>query len=205
MDKGIAVSRQYVCEVLRKDIGARFKPIKKIPFLGNSKRCLLLRQHYARFMIDQLQTKCRIINVDQTWIGDTNYTRRRWRFRNQVNTVCDKRVNPRISMLMAISTEGRLYCALTQVNTDHDVFCLFISMLAKKLTSEDRNWKGNTLLLCDGARYQTCSESIRHMKAQGFLVCITAPYSYASSPIEYAFAFFKSVNLNPNQEKTGKR
>ena len=35
------------------------------------------------------------------------------------------------------------------------------------------------------------------MKALGFRVIITAPYSYAGSPVEYAFAHFKAVDLNP--------
>ena len=54
---------------------------------------------------------------------------------------------------MAICTEGKLYCALTQVNTDHRIFCLFVAKLAAKLSLEDRNWRTNTVILCDGARY----------------------------------------------------
>ena len=38
----IAVSREYVCQVLRHDIGAKFKKIRKVPYLGNTSRCLLL-------------------------------------------------------------------------------------------------------------------------------------------------------------------
>ena len=60
---------------------------------------------------------------------------------------------------MAICTSGKLYCGLTQINTDHNVFCMFVSRLATKLTSEDKNWRNNTLLLIDGAKYQTCEES----------------------------------------------
>ena len=43
------------------------------------------------------------------------------------------------------------------------------------------------------------------MRALGFRACISAPYSYASAPIEYAFGFFKSVDLNPRRLKTGKK
>lgn len=65
----------------------------------------------------------------------------------------ENQVTPRISLLMAISTDGELYAALTQVNTDHKVFCLFMSQLAKKLSKEDPDWRTNTLILMDGARY----------------------------------------------------
>ena len=117
----------------------------------------------------------------------------------------EHKVNPRTSILMAIGTNGEVYCSLTQVNTDSRVFCLFLSSLARKLTKEDRNWRDNTVILCDGARYQTSSESLTHMKALGFQACISAPYSYSTAPIEYAFGFLKSIDLNPKRLKTGKK
>ena len=43
----ISVSDQYISAVLRNDLGARYKPIKRIPFMGNSVRCKVLRQKYA--------------------------------------------------------------------------------------------------------------------------------------------------------------
>ena len=85
------------------------------------------------------------------------------------------------------------------------MFCLFLSKLAEKLTSEDREWRQKTVILCDGARYQTSKESQAHMRALGYKVVISAPYSYAASPVEYAFAWFKSVDLNPDGQKTGKK
>lgn len=125
--------------------------------------------------------------------------------RGQVNSCPDNKVTPRVAMHMAICTQGKLYCSLLQLNTDQNVFCVFISKLVAKLTSEDRNWRDNSLILIDGARYQTSDESIRYMKSLGLKVCISAPYSYASAPIEYAFAYFKNTNLNPDRRKTGKR
>ena len=42
------------------------------------------------------------------------------------------------------------------------------------------------------------------MRALGFRACISAPYSYASAPIELAFGFLKAVDLNPGKVKTSK-
>ena len=108
-------------------------------------------------------------------------------------------------MQLAICTSGRLYCAMSQANTDSSSFCLFVSWLAKKLNMEERGSVERSLLLIDGARYQTCPESIRHMKALGFRVCVSAPYSYSSAPIELAFAFLKNQDLNPNSIPCGKK
>ena len=43
------------------------------------------------------------------------------------------------------------------------------------------------------------------MKALGFNICVSAPYSFASAPVEYSFAYLKSKDLNPSGIKTGKR
>ena len=40
---GMQIKKHYVCQVLRHDIGARYKRVRKVPFLGNTARCLLLR------------------------------------------------------------------------------------------------------------------------------------------------------------------
>ena len=42
-EQGIKVSQTYVQGVLKHDIGAKYARVKRIPFLGNSTRCMLLR------------------------------------------------------------------------------------------------------------------------------------------------------------------
>lgn len=61
---GIKVSNSYVCQVLRNDIGLGYRQIKKVPYLGNTIRCLILRQMYAKFMLEKLTTDVRVINID---------------------------------------------------------------------------------------------------------------------------------------------
>ena len=125
--------------------------------------------------------------------------------RGQTGSVAANSIAPRIAVQLAICTEGRLYASLSQANTDAKTFCLFVSKLSAKLTREDARWRDNTVLLVDGARYQTCAESVAHMKAMGFRVVVSAPYSYATAPVELAFAFLKQGDLNPGSLKTGKR
>ena len=59
--------------------------------------------------------------------------------------------------------------------------------------------------MADGATYQTCSESLTHIKRLGFIACICSPYGYLSSPIELAFAFLKNTDLNADGLKCGKK
>ena len=89
---GLEVKTQYVRAVLRNDLGARYARIKKVPSLANTGRCLLLRQHYAKFILSKLAGSVRVINVDQSWINDTNFLRRQWRGRHQRNSSADNKV-----------------------------------------------------------------------------------------------------------------
>jgi len=43
------------------------------------------------------------------------------------------------------------------------------------------------------------------MKALGFKICVSAPYSYLAAPIELLFGHLKQTDLNPSNMKTGKR
>ena len=107
----------------------RYKRVKRIPFRGNSERCLVLRQQYAKFMLGLLSSGRRVINIDETWINQTDFRRMKWRQRGETNSLPCRQVNPRVSLLTAIDTSGRVYFAATQVNTNSDIFLLFMSKL----------------------------------------------------------------------------
>ena len=85
----------------------------------------MLRQQYALRMIPLLESGCftspsarRVINVDETWLNGTRFIRRVWAPADAPATISDKQVAPRISIIAALDTEGRIWCSLTQANTD---------------------------------------------------------------------------------------
>ena len=111
-----------------------YRKIKLIPYQGNSDRCLVLRQQYGKFMLETMNVRHRIINIDETWLNQTDYRRMKWRERNSTNSIPLRGITPRISMIAAIDTDGRVYFTLTQVNTDANVFVLFLKRLFDKLS-----------------------------------------------------------------------
>ena len=73
-------------------------------------------------------------------------------------TITDKQVQPRISVIAALDTDGRIWCSLTQANTDADVMCLFIRSLMKQLDLETPGWQENTTVLLDNASWHVKPE-----------------------------------------------
>ena len=116
---------------MMKDLAMGYRLAKSVPVQGNTARCLVLRQQYALTMLDLLEKGRRVINVDQSWLNQTRFYRRIWVPSDATGSVTDKQVAPRISLLTALDTEGRVWCSLTQANTDADVMTLFLCHLIR--------------------------------------------------------------------------
>jgi hypothetical protein len=75
---GIEIKDAPLRRILREDLGAKYKRIKGISWQGNSIKNKLLRQHFASaFLKIELKHK-NVINLDETWLGMTNFLRMKW-------------------------------------------------------------------------------------------------------------------------------
>lgn len=59
-----------------------------------------------------MQDGYRIINVDETFISETMYTRGKWHRRGTSNSIGVKQVSPRINLITAIDNFGRVYLSM---------------------------------------------------------------------------------------------
>ena len=80
-------------------------------------------------MLPILNSGKRIINIDETWLNDTNFTRRIWCPISSPGTEPLKPVTPTLSMIAALDTDGSVYFALSHAATDSDTFMLFLRQL----------------------------------------------------------------------------
>ena len=74
-----------------------------------------------------------------------------WRRRGTTGSNPVKQVSPRINMIVACDNSGRLYVAVTQCNTDADLYMLFMSKLVTILGKEDHHFRENILFVMDSA------------------------------------------------------
>ena len=82
-------------------------------------------------MLELLESGKHIINIDESWINDTNFTRKMWCPTDAAATITQRAVTPRLTLIAALDTEGRLYYALTHANTDSDVLLVFMKHLMR--------------------------------------------------------------------------
>jgi hypothetical protein len=155
--------------------------------------------------LQQVQTRTRLINIDETWLGMSDFRRMKWQQPPALNSVPKSLWHPRISMILAIDSYGQQYVSLAQANTNDSMMELFIRDLVRQLTEEDRRFRQNTLIVIDGAPYHQ-SKATRALMAELQLpLMISGPHSYDASPCEQYFAQFKKADINPRKIKCGKR
>ena len=114
-------------------------------------------------------------------------------------------MSPRLTLIAALDTDGRVYFTLTHANTDSDVMLVFMRYLMIQLDREDSDWKKKTVFLLDGARYHTSNEMREYFRKMELRIIYSGPYSYSSAPIELLFGGLKIGELNTNREPTGKK
>ena len=54
-----------------------------------------------------------LVSVDESWLSDLGYTRRKWRARNDTNGLPVKQLYPKVNLIGAVDSNGEIYSACT--------------------------------------------------------------------------------------------
>jgi hypothetical protein len=199
--KGLFLKPHFVKEILKVDLGLKYKAFKFGAIQANTQRCLVQRQQYAITMLKLLEGRKTVYNVDESTVDQLDFTRRHWRPKKYALEGL-KPVTPRISLIACVGSDGTAFYSLTQVNTDHQVFCLYLTELAKRLTALDKDWRDNSVLLLDGAKYHTCEETLKHLAFLKMPVIFSGPYSYVSHQVPVLTEHFFPYSLQQLQNSS---
>ena len=131
-----------------------------------------------------------ILNIDETWLGMADYRRHHWRPYRTNYSIKMKCMQPRISMITAVSSFGDIYVSLTQSNSNQSMMSLFMEHLVAKLHKESSNWRKNTIVTWDGAPYHRSKETKKMLQRLEIPIMQMGPYSYDVAPCELFFAAF---------------
>ena len=194
-----------MCYLMRSELGLSYKHVRVLDARTNKLRSLVLRQHYAIKMLELHAHGYRVLNVDESWLSETNYSRMTWSKRGRPNARSTKGLPQRIALVAAMDTSGAAYVALSTGKTDSDVIITFLSYLCDLLDLEDLGWRNKTVILLDNAAYHHSRETMRAMKKFGLRVIYSGPYSFTAAPVETFFAHLKTGDLNPLKLQLGKR
>lgn len=156
-------------------------------------------------MLGLLSKGKQVINIDETWIDSTSYTRRHWQPVSGLPSFNERNVSPRISMIAALTSSGSVFLSLIQANSNHEVMAVFFTHLVRKLDSQHPAWRDESVVLLDNASYHCHAEFKQHLAFLRVPVIFSGPYSYSTAPCEMWFAHFKKGHLNTQGLGTGKK
>ena len=91
-------------------------------------------------MLSVLKQDKRVINVDETWLNESNFLRKTWVPNSATGSVPLHAITPSLSLIAALDTDGRVYFSLSHSNTDQDTFMLFLRHLVAKLDVDTPGW-----------------------------------------------------------------
>ena len=204
-DAGQIFKEKEICSVMKWDMGMRYKKVVHVSIHANSAKNLVLRQQFALEYIRLLVSGRTILNVDETWLGMSDFRRRKWQAPGTTNSLAVLNVQPRISMIAGLDSKGNIYLSLAQANSNSKIIELFFTYLVKKLDNERPGWRKNTVILLDNASYHTSKATLSVLKKFDVPCMWTGPHSYNAAPIELLFGAFKAADINPRHLKTGKQ
>ena len=101
-----------------------------------------------------------MLNIDETWINESDFRRRKWREYDGTNAVPTHSLTPRITLIAALDTMGNIYLTLTQANSNNKTMEIYFYHLVAKLDRERPNWRDDTVLLLDGASYHRSASTL---------------------------------------------
>ena len=183
----------------------RFRKIKIVSLHSNSEKNLVLRQRWALEFLAQARKKKVFINVDETWLGMSDFRRMKWQAPGTTNSVAKLEISPRITMILALDTKGNVYLTLAQANSNSAMMELFFRGLTARLNMERPNWRRDTVIFVDGAKYHQSVDFLKVAADLRLPYMLLGPHSYDAAPCELVFAHFKKDDINPRHVPTGKK
>ena len=139
-EDNLEVGVKLVRHVLREDLKLSYVMGKKLHPQVNSDRCLVLRQQSALQMLTLLEQGKRVINLDETWLSEVSFVRKTWAARGGRGNAALNALSPRLSVIAAIDTDGRVWFSLSHSNTDSHTTALFLQHLVDRLNVETPGW-----------------------------------------------------------------
>ena len=107
------VSKNMVLRIMKLRYQLSYRKIKRVPFTGNSEINKVLRSLYAQKMLQIYSQGKHVVNIDETWIPETDFRRRRWAAKGGYNSMSDGIMSHRVNMIVAVSSEGHVWLSLT--------------------------------------------------------------------------------------------
>jgi hypothetical protein len=86
-DKGLKdVKISQVKQVMKDNLDMTYRKIVKTPVTANNDRNRIMRKQSSQKLFSYMKKSFRLINIDESWVGGSNYSRRAWKPKDETNS-----------------------------------------------------------------------------------------------------------------------
>ena len=85
------------------------KRVRRVNRLGNTENVLVKRHLYARRMFELYEQEYHIFNIDESWISNSDFTRKVWREKGGSPSLEDEVLKQKINIIVAVSNRGEVF------------------------------------------------------------------------------------------------
>ncbi len=97
---------------------------------------------------------------------------------------------------MAISSDGHAWYSMHTTTNKAQQFRLFLHFLFAKLKEQDARSLNNLVFLIDNTSIHKTPAILKFFQQHGATILFTAIYSFDHAPVELAFRYLKSIDLD---------
>ena len=126
---------------LKDELGLSYKKIKPITDAHNKQQAKLQRQLAAAYYIEYMVQGKTIINIDESVLNKTDERQHGWCWPGQTNMVTTMQRLRSLSIIAAVSSDGKLMYTINSGKNNSGTFCLFLIKLSNYYDSINPEWR----------------------------------------------------------------
>lgn len=107
----------------------------------------------AAYYIEYMAEGKNIINIDESVLNQTDERQRGWMYPGKCNMTTTMQRLRSISIIAAVSSEGRFMFTINSGKNNSNTFMLFLIKLSNYLDEVSARWRQNTIIMVDNAPY----------------------------------------------------
>ena len=185
-------SSTFISGYMKATIGLSYKKVSWRPLKVLSPEITCSRMNYISFVEKARVIGYRILQIDEFTVSRSTLPTREWTKKGVLGYVIQEQPPHKYSVIAAISEEALELWAISDTNTNGDVFIAFIEELDTRLSRRYGERKREFIMTCDGARYHSTNAVKNKVKDLKMTLVQTVPYSPEFSPVEIFINWIKS-------------
>ena len=155
----------------------------------------------AAYYIDYLAEGKIIINIDESVLNQTDERQRGWMFPGQRNMTTTMQRLRFLSIIAAVSSEGKFMFTINSGKNNSNTFMLFLIKLSNYLDTVNPRWRQNSIIMIDNAPYHRSKLMMEKHELLKVPVLFLGPYQFRLASVELMFLYIKNRDQNPLNTK----